>query len=701
MTNHFKMKFMAAALLSALVAAGCSNHTAGTPSGLTESSAAQQNAGTGTAGNNQTASENAIALVEYDADDSLTQWSADSATMIALNGSTSTIDGSGAKVSEGVVTISAAGDYVISGKLDDGRIIVDAPDEVVHLVLNGAQVTSKSGTAVHLVEAGKVVITLQEGTENVLTDASTYSDASDNAPTAALFSKADLTINGTGKLSVNGNYNDGITSKDDLKIMSGTLAVKAIDDGIIGKDLVAVKDGEIALEAGGDGIKSTNDTEEGKGEIVIEGGSFDIRSVNDAIQSAASLYVADGLFGLAAGGGHTASTKTHAEEMWGGGGFGGREPGFGEAPGGMGQPPQGMEGEAPEWPQGAEGAAANRPQAPNPNSAPADTAAAATEESETASDKGLKAAEDLVVAGGQFEIDAADDAIHSNASIRISGGDFTLAAGDDAIHADIALAIDGGAITITSSYEGLESASIAISGGEIHVTAEDDGVNVSDGSGSEAWPGGGGSEGLVLTISGGYLTVNANGDGLDSNGSIVMSGGLVLVNGPTNNGNGALDYDGTFEQSGGILIAAGSTGMAQAPSESSIQRSIMMNFSQTLEAGTLVTLTDDTGAVVAAFAPAKAFQSIVISSPELKSGESYTISTGGTNDGSATDGYYAGEGSTTGGKDIVSFIAGDGANTYLNESGVTTGGGMGGGGRGGMGARPGGGTMGARASSSR
>ncbi len=679
MNNRHRSKLFALTLLSALLAAGCSSTSAGTLSSGAAASAGS-NPASASAASVQVAGKGAIDSVKYDEDDMRTEWSADSATAIALNGSTATVTGSGAEASEGVVTISAAGDYVLSGKLEDGRIVVNAPDKVVHLVLNGADVTSKSGTAIHLIEAGKVIVTLQEGTENSLTDAAVYSDTSDDAPTAALFSKADLTINGTGMLSVNGNSNDGITSKDDLKVMSGKLVVKAADDGLVGKDLVAVKDGDLSIESGGDGIKSTNDTDEGKGEIVVEGGSFDIRSVNDAIQSAASLFIAEGTFGLVAGGGYQASTKTHAEEMPGGG-FGG----FGRGDQGLGQPPEGMDMPAP-----GEGGAMP------PQEATDTGTTEETEETESTSAKGLKAAGDLVVAGGTFQIDAADDAVHSNASVLISGGQLNLASGDDAIHADAALSIEGGTIDITSSYEGLESASITISGGETRVIASDDGVNVSDGSGGGPGGFGGGGQadnGLLLTISGGYLAVDAGGDGLDSNGSIVMSGGTVLVNGPTNNGNGALDYDGAFEHSGGTLIAAGSAGMAQAPSDASTQRSMMMIFPQAQEAGTFVTLRDDSGNTVAAIAPTKAFQTVLISTPELKSGASYTLSAGGANDGEGQDGFY-GTGKTTGDTQVVSFTLGDGAVTYVDETGVTTGNSGMGGGRGGMGAGPGGGGRG-------
>ncbi|MDF2721598.1 MAG: carbohydrate-binding protein, partial [Paenibacillus sp.] len=185
----------------------------------------------------------------------------------------------------------------------------------------------------------------------------------------------------------------------------------------------------------------------------------------------------------------------------------------------------------------------------------------------------------------------------------------------------------------------------------------------------------------VLTISGGTIYADAEGDGLDSNGSIVMTGGTAIVNGPTKDGNGALDYDGTFKQSGGFLVAAGSAGMAQAPSEDSAQRAILMTFPSAMNAGILVTLTDSAGAAIATFAPAKTFRTIVFSSPSLKAGETYTISTGGTSAGSAKNGLYEG-GATSGSAKVVSFTLGDKV-TYVNQSGVTTGSTGGGRGQGG------------------
>lgn len=666
MKNSYNVKAAAFLLLSALLASGCSTTTlAGSTTDATESSidVNTTTTGTGNTANVQLASLKVDDLVKYDENDMNADWSADKATSINMNGSSATVSGSGAKAQGGTVTISAAGTYVLSGKLDEGSVVVDAgDDDIVHLVLNGAQIHNSASSAIAVKSADKTILTLAEGTDNEVSDGKTYA-ASEEEMTAAIYSKDDLTINGTGKLSVQGNYKDGIASKDDLKIVSGTLEVTAADDGLLGRDVAAFKEGDITIQAGGDGIKTTNDGEDGKGNLVIEGGTFKIESGNDGLQSAASMLIEGGTFSLVTGGGST-KAEPHQEERM-------QRPGFGAQDQAQAQ------------------AGSSKPEAATTDTAQTETdAASTTEESESTSAKGIKAATAIAINNGTITIDSTDDAIHSNGSLGIAGGELSLATGDDALHAETSIAISGGTVDITKSYEGIEGADIAISGGEVHVVASDDGVNATEGSDAttttEAGGRGPGAAGNAkLAISGGYLTVNAAGDGLDSNGSITMSGGTAIVNGPTNGGNGSLDYDGTFEQTGGLLVAAGSSGMAQAPSESSSQRSVLMTFPGTLEAGTLVTLADSKGTPLLSFTPEKSIQSIVISAPELKSGETYTIYTGGTSTGQVKNGLVQG-GKLESGTEIVSFTLGD-AVTYVNESGVTTGGGGFGGGGGGRG----------------
>ncbi|MBD0383983.1 carbohydrate-binding domain-containing protein [Paenibacillus sedimenti] len=551
--------------------------------------------------------------VTYSQDDEYSDWTTANPSYIELSESGASIKGSGADAKDRTVTITAAGTYVLSGLWEQGQIVVDAPKEdKVRLVLNGVEIHSKESAAIYVKQADKAIITIQEGTKNVVTDAAEYKteDSQSDEPNAAIFSKDDLTLNGTGALTVQGNYNNGITSKDDLKITGGAITVYAADDGVMGKDLVAFKEGTLTIEASGDGIKATNDTDASKGLVHIDAGAFSIKAGRDGIQAAASVQVNGGSFTISSGGG-SAKAVAKAVEMNGG-----------------------MRGPAP---------------------AAATTRSTATE---AESGKAIKAGANITIAKGTIGIDSADDAIHGNNNVDIAGGELTITSGDDGIHADSFLLISGGNIEITKSYEGIEGSNVTISGGETKVTASDDGINISggvDGSSIGGRPGqnnfSSSSTNNKLTITGGTVHVDSTGDGLDANGSILMSGGTVFVSGPTANNNGALDYDGTFEYTGGQLVTTGSAGMAQAPSDSSTGRSLLMTYSQTQKAGTVVELKDKNGNIVASFAPDKDFQTIVIGSSELKKDTAYSLYTGGA-------------------KTVEFTIAN--STTWLNETGVTS-----------------------------
>ncbi len=526
---------------------------------------------------------------------------------IKLEGDSITFEGSGATVNGNIVTITSSGMYSISGTLSDGQIVVDAEDkETVELVLNGVDITYSTSAPIYVSNAEKTVITLADGTENYVTDGSSYlfEDAEDE-PNAAVFSKDDLTINGKGSLTVNASYNNGIASKDDLKITGGNITVNAVNDGIKGRDSIAVKDGTITINAGGDGMQSNNDEDAEKGYVSIEGGTLDITAGLDGIQAETSLLVSGGDIAITSGGGSVASSSR-------GGGFGGR----------------GMGG--------------------NLNK---------TDESA----KGLKAGVDLTITGGEIQISSLDDALHSDVRITINGGDILLASGDDGVHADDALTINGGVLNIAQSYEGLESVIITINDGNIHIVSSDDGINASSGAGGAA---AGGMQGRgrgmfesgdnYLYVNGGYIAIDANGDGIDANGSIDMTGGMVIVNGPTSNNNGALDYLGAFNITGGFIVAVGSAGMAQAPSASSTQYSVMQIFPSPQAAGTMIHIETKDGEEILTFVPTKAYQSVVLSSPELENGSTYKVYSGGSSTGTVTDGRYSG-GTYTAGTEAASF----------------------------------------------
>ena len=410
-------------------------------------------------------------------------------------------------------TITKSGIYEIKGSITDGSLEVDVDkavdDGIIYLVLNGVNISSSNSAPIYIKGAEKVVMILENGTENIIYQGSNVHTNEDNEPSAAIFSKGDLTITGSGSLKVTGEYNDGITSKDKLKITDGNIEVTAAQDGIVGKDLLAVENADIKVMAGKHGLRSTNEVDEGKGNLVIFSGTFDINAKVD----------------------------------------------------------------------------------------------------------GLQAYNILEIKGGTYNIECEDDGIHSDGSVKITDGD----------------------ITIKNSYEGIEGINVTINDGKINLIAKDDGLNVNGSNG-------------VLSINGGEIYINAGGDGIDSNGNVEMTGGIVYVDGPANDGNGALDYDKNFNITGGTLIAAGSMGMAQAP-EGGTQLSILMYYTSVQTKGTPITLKDSSNNEIVTYAPSKNYSSVVISNPNLKSGEAYTL--------------YSND------EKVVEFQLGDTV-TYINESGVTT-----------------------------
>lgn len=271
--------------------------------------------------------------------------------------------------------------------------------------------------------------------------------------------------------------------------------------------------------------------------------------------------------------------------------------------------------------------------------------------------KGIKGDSAVVVDGGALTINSADDGLHTGRLLVVNGGTITIATGDDGAHSDVDLTINGGDLTVTKSYEGIENkqGDMTINGGHIRVTSSDDGINVAGAGAAASRPGTPAGD-YWLYVNGGFIASNATGDGVDVNGSIVMTGGCLLVHGPTRNDNGALDYDGSFKMTGGYLVAAGSSGMAQAPGSSSTQVSVLLSFVSARLAGTPVHVQSADGVGIFDFVPARAYQSVAVSSPLLARGETYRVYFGGTATGTATDGLYQG-GTYTPGTLAASFTA--------------------------------------------
>ncbi|MBO6053514.1 MAG: carbohydrate-binding domain-containing protein [Clostridia bacterium] len=215
------------------------------------------------------------------------------ATEITLNGSGATFDSSSVYVGEdGKISINSAGTYLITGTLDDGMIYVDCVDAgIINLVLKGASITNNDGACIYIRKTQNAVITLYEGTTNTLTDGASYKfeNPEDTEPDAALFSKEDLTINGTGSLVVNGNYSNGIVSKDGLKIDNGNITVSSARHGIKGKDYLVINGGTLTVNALRDGIKSTNYDSQLVGYVEINGGTVNITSEDEAVQAVSAI----------------------------------------------------------------------------------------------------------------------------------------------------------------------------------------------------------------------------------------------------------------------------------------------------------------------------------------------------------------------------------------------------------------------------
>lgn len=549
---------------------------------------------------------------------------ANGVVQITLNGGTASVSGTGASVNGADVTITGAGTYRITGTLDDGQILIDAgKKDAVTLVLDGATISCSDSAGIYAKQAGSTTILLADGSSNTVSDGAEYQfpDGGDE-PDAAVFAKDDLTITGTGTLIVTGNYRNGIGSKDNLLVESGNLTITAVNDGLRGRDSVTISDGTFEIDAQGDGIKSNNDEDAQKGWILLSGGSYRISAGNDGVQAETELTVTGGSYEIVTGGG-SENAPEHVEQGFGGG-FGGDRSGGRRGGAGM-EPPDGQApGEPPSLPD-QQGAEAAQMSAFVRSAMDAGTAQPTGSETESESQKGMKAGTQLMVSGGTFSIDSVDDALHSNGNLTISGGDFRISTGDDGVHADDALAIDAGDIRIERSYEGLEGATVEISGGEIVLTASDDGVNAAGGSdnnpGSDRFAS---RDSYYIRVTGGTLTVDAGGDGLDSNGNLYLEGGTVLVNGPTSGGDSALDYDGNCEISGGLLAASGSAGMVQVPSGGTQPR-LAVWFDGTQPAGTRISLTDGAGQSVLDVAPEKPFQVVILSAPGLEVGQTCSL----------------------------------------------------------------------------
>ena len=596
-----------------LILAGCGNNSK--PNGSESGNGTTDNGG-----ENSNAAPVDVDFSQTDGDmfterDSKTEYDTSKAVTIQLNGTSATTSSDSVQINGSTVIIKEEATYVISGSLN-GMVVVDAPDTAkLQLVLNGVDITSETSAALYILEADKVFVTLADGTTNTLANGGTFTAIDENNIDGAIYSKQDLTFNGTGSLTVTSPAGHGIVCKDDLVFTGGTYTVNSASHGLDANDSVRIANASFEIDAGKDAIHCENSEDAAKGFIYISGGTIKAEAEGDGIAASAYMQIVDGTIDLLVGGGSENGSKAHSDNF--GGFMGGGHGGMGGRPGGMG---------------------------------PGNSQTTGTEENST-SMKGLKVANSILISGGTFQIDSADDSIHSDVSVTINGGTFTIASGDDAIHAEDTLTVTAGRIDISKSYEGLEALHIDVQGGDIKLVASDDGLNAASGTDSSGTtggrdgmfgggpggmgggrPGGGGFGGMPgnsngsIKVSGGNLYINSSGDGLDANGTLEITGGYTVVVGPTQGDTATLDYDKSGIITGGTFIGTGASGMAQTFSDS--KQGVVAVSVGNQPAGTQITLKDKNGKTVLEHTPELNFAVVILSSPELVKRENYIITVG-------------------------------------------------------------------------
>lgn len=509
-------------LLSALALSGCSANlasTASAASATTTSASSTSDTTSKVADSFSTDVKSGEKLVEdthYSAKD--VTWDSSSEVTINLSNPTA-IDG--VTVSDGVITITKAGNYKLIGTYE-GQIKVEAADsDMVRLVLKNATITNSTGAAINVVEADEVVIYTASGTTNTVSDGSSYADTASGSPDAAIYSKSDLTLAGEGTLKVEGKYEEGIHTSDGLVIASGTLEVNAANTGIKGKDYVDILDGTVTVTASQDGIKATNNTDDNRGWVRLSGGTVNI----------------------------------------------------------------------------------------------------------SADDDGFKAERVLEISGGTLNITQANEGIEGQ-YINILDGTVNVTSSDDGINASYS--------TTSTSTESASTSTMQTAQRNQAAQGNTGQGNAAQGGQPPAGGGAGGGMGggtfevvdATINISGGTVTVNAKGDGIDSNGTATLSGGTVIVYGPFTGGNTSLDTNGDLLLNGATVTAANSGDMFEAPSTNSTSGYLKISNVSNLSAGTTVQVTDSSGNVVANYKVTNSSTAlIVVSSSKITKGESYTVYT--------------------------------------------------------------------------
>ena len=560
--------------------------------------------------------------LEYSKRDMDASFDESSATKITLSGDSASVSGSGAVAEGSTVTISTAGTYIVSGNLTDGSITVTTSEnDKVQIVLNGVKIVSSSGPAIDIQSADTCFITLAEGTQNSLSDGSAFTSEDANA---CIYATCDLTINGSGSLDVSGNYRHGVFSKDDLVVYGGSINVSAVEDGLNGKDSVEIGAGDISIDSGADGVKSSKSTNPEKGFVYVSGGSLSIDAEDDGIQAKTYLCIAGGSIEIDA-----ADDALHSDLEGA------------------------LNGGSTTVRSGDDAFHCETKLEVNDGSFVAETC-----------NEGYEA-EQVVVNGGDTNICALDDAMNASAAdlsddSESSDADTSTIAPSgepdaNAAQPDGSIGVPG-ASSANADSNGQQNTAPRGAGQQDSATSpelpSDDGAQGGQAGeapsdlghapdvqgrmerGGQAPGGQGGAPGAsdsncLIQINGGKVVLDSQGDGVDSNGNVEITGGTLLVNGPSSDGDGAFDYDGEATISGGTVLMAGAVGMAQSFT-SGTQAFALVQASGS--AGNVIEATDADGNVIATLTATKAFGCVLVSGAGVSDGDTITASV----DGAAT-----------------------------------------------------------------
>ena len=603
-----KFRLLPLAIAATLLLSGCTNHGGDGNLGNLGNQSGTNQGNTGDSSNGTPVDTDFSQTAEDMFSNRDTETSYDSGSIeIKLNGSSATCSSNKVQIDGGKIIITDEGTYIVTGTLNDGMIIVNAEGtDKPQIVLNNANITSATCAPLYILQADKVFVTLAEGSANTLTNGGTFTAIDENNIDGVVYSKQDLTFNGSGSLTVTAPVEHGIVCKDDLVFTGGTYTITSASHGLDVNDSVRVSAGTFTIDAGKDGIHVENSDNAEKGFVYINGGTFNIEAEGDGIDAGYYVQIENGNFTLLCGGGYKNGSQSSSDN-WGNMG-GGTRPG---RPGGRSS---------------------------GSSSDSTGTAGTTTDDGST-SMKGIKANSSILINGGTFNIDSADDSVHSNISVYINNGTFEIASGDDGIHGEEDLTITGGSINITQSYEGLEALNVKVAGGSVKLQANDDGINAAGGTdasgtgGRDQMFGGGGFGGHggmsagngSIVISGCNIWMYAKGDGIDANGYLEITGGTTIVTGPTQGDTAILDYDSSATITGGTFIGVGAINMAQSFSKNE-QGVLALQASG--NGGSQIKLTDTSGNTIINYTPETNFTCIILSSPDMKKGDTYTISVG-------------------------------------------------------------------------